>query len=145
MSKPTINISVGGNFDFTVNGGSAQASDQVRDFIADDKSLQPSEVEDWNSGGTAGILPAERELASFDTETMTRFLGGGMKEAIRRRWIMGSSEELAEEDHDYGGKSTKYDLERSGKDGAVASNFIHFMEIHKTHLDKMYVPQGNEM
>jgi hypothetical protein len=146
MSKPSININVGSNLNFTVNGGGEQdASDNVRDFLADDKNLEPSDIESWNSGGTAGVLPAERELASFDTETMTRFLDGGMKETIRRRWIMGSSEELAEKDHDFGGKSTKYDLERSGKDGAVAANFVHFMEIHKQHLDKMYVPQGNEM
>ena len=53
-------------------------------------------------------------------------------------------QELAEEEHDYGGKSTKYDLERSGKGGAVAANFIHFMEIHKQHLDKMFLGLSTE-
>jgi hypothetical protein len=88
-----------------------------------------------------GILPMERAKASFDGETMTNFIDGGKKETFRRRWIASSTEGL----DDAGGSSEKYDLERSGKGGAVAENFKHFMEIHKEYLDQMYVPKGNEM
>ena len=83
----------------------------------------------------------ERAKASFDGETMTNFIDGGKKETFRRRWIASSTEGL----DDAGGSSEKYDLERSGKGGAVAENFKHFMEIHKEYLDQMYVPKGNEM
>jgi len=36
-----------------------------------DAKLKPSEMESWNSGGTAHELPAERAQASFDVEKMT--------------------------------------------------------------------------
>jgi acyl-CoA oxidase len=39
----------------------------------------------------------------------------------------------------------EYDDERNGENGAVAKNFKHFMDVHKEHLDRMYVPKGNEM
>lgn len=67
----------------------------------------------------------ERAKASFDRETMTNFIDGGKKETFRRRWIASSTEDL----DDTGGSSEKYDLERQGKGGAVAENFIHFMVI----------------
>jgi len=53
---------------------------------------------------------------------------------------MESSEKL----NDHGGNSSRYDLERSEKEGAIASNFKHFMDIHKEHLDKFTVPQNRD-
>ena len=41
-------------------------------IAADTEGLAGSEVEAWNSGGTAGALPAERAQASFTVEKMVR-------------------------------------------------------------------------
>ena len=43
-------------------------------IAADTEGLAGSEVEAWNSGGTAGALPAERAQASFTVEKMVRAL-----------------------------------------------------------------------
>lgn len=54
-------------------------------FQADSGDLQPSEFPAWNSGGTAGTLPAERDRATFEVEVMTNLLDGGVEETERRR------------------------------------------------------------
>mmetsp|Transcript_2951 Transcript_2951/g.3488 ORF Transcript_2951/g.3488 Transcript_2951/m.3488 type:complete len:727 (-) Transcript_2951:2991-5171(-) len=110
-------------------------------FSADTSNVHGSEVPSWDSGGTAGILPAERAKASFDVEKMTNFIDGGKKETFRRRWITGSTEEV----EDMGGKSERFDMPREGDRGAIAENFKHFMDVHKKHLDRFMVPKGRDM
>ena len=52
-----------------------------------DPRTESSEVQSWHSGGTAGVLPAERARASFDTEVMTHIYDGGKVHTERRRFI----------------------------------------------------------
>ena len=50
--------------------------------------LTPSDTESFTSGGTAHILPKEREKASFDGKIMTNALDGGKKMTAKRKFIM---------------------------------------------------------
>ncbi len=118
------------------------SSAAVTDGIATDtEGLVGSETPSWNSGGTAGALPAERALASFDVEKMTNILDGGEEETKKRRWIIGAGD-IAASSELFG--AAKYDLPRDGPDGAIASAFEHFMRVHGPWLEQMYVPTGNE-
>eukprot|EP01052_Picozoa_sp_SAG31_P012512 SAG31_NODE_733_length_12491_cov_7.073112_17_plen_131_part_00 len=95
-------------------------------FVADTADLQPSEHPSWNSGGTAGILPAERAKATFDVEIMTNLLDGGVEETERRRFIVGAGADATKTLL----SPEKYDMQRGGADGAIASAFKHFMRVH---------------
>ena len=48
------------------------------------EELTPSETQSRNSGGTAGVLPAERKKATFNIEVMTNTLDGSAKKTARR-------------------------------------------------------------
>jgi len=48
----------------------------------------PGDTQSRNSGGTAGVLPAERSKATFDVEKMTNFIDGGKEKTKRRRFIL---------------------------------------------------------
>eukprot|EP00004_Rigifila_ramosa_P015767 TRINITY_DN3684_c0_g1_i1.p1 TRINITY_DN3684_c0_g1~~TRINITY_DN3684_c0_g1_i1.p1 ORF type:complete len:761 (+),score=159.03 TRINITY_DN3684_c0_g1_i1:10-2292(+) len=52
----------------------------------------PSTVQSRNSGGTAAILPAERERATFDCEKLMNFMDGGPEMTKRRRFIVGATQ-----------------------------------------------------
>ena len=120
----------------------AASSAAVTDGIATDtEGLVGSETPSWNSGGTAGALPAERARASFDVEKMINILDGGEEETKKRRWIIGAGDIVASSEL-FG--AAKYDLPRDGPDGAIASAFEHFMRVHGPWLEQMYVPTGNE-
>ena len=58
---PELSISIGDTVSIALDGKAyGESGEDVRDFVADVDSLEPSTVESWNSGGTAGMLPAER-------------------------------------------------------------------------------------
>lgn len=119
----------------------ASSAVATKRIATDTEGLSGSEAPSWNSGGTAGALPAERALASFDVEQMTNILDGGEEETKKRRWIIGAGD-IAASSELFG--AAKYDLPRDGPDGAIASAFEHFMRVHGPWLEQMYVPTGNE-
>ena len=119
----------------------ASSAVATKRIATDTEGLSGSEAPSWNSGGTAGALPAERALASFDVELMTNILDGGEEETKKRRWIIGAGD-IAASSELFG--AAKYDLPRDGSDGAIASAFEHFMRVHGPWLEQMYVPTGNE-
>jgi len=49
--------------------------------------LQGSETQSKTSGGTAGILPRERQKSTFNVEAMIHFLNGGKEMTKRRKFI----------------------------------------------------------
>jgi len=105
------------------------------------KGLEPGTRKSWFSGGTAGILPAERANASFEHDEMTALIDGSKEVMMKRRWIYetNTKDEL---DNEELGDSRKYDLERETAVGLAMSNF---MRIHKKHFDRMYVPKEWEI
>ena len=96
--------------------------------------LTPSEVQSWSSGGTAGILPAERKKATFDTSKMTAAIYGGEENVRKRRFVLapGKKFEIGLKKHEMSREET------------MAKHFHHFISIHKTYTKKGYRPTPEE-
>ena len=75
------------------------------------------------SGGTEGVLPAERAKATFDVEAMTNILDGGRAYTTNRRWIFGAHE----------GADVFVHAEMNRAD-LIAHGMGHFMDVHAKHL-----------
>ena len=52
-------------------------------YNPDTKGVMPSETQSWNSGGTAAILPREREKASFEVRLHNIFRDHGWSCLLR--------------------------------------------------------------
>ena len=76
----------------------------------------------WESGGTAGALPAERARASFSTETMITLLDGGKRNTLRRRWIQSV--------HADDGNHLSSDRHAMSREQLTAASAKQFLEIH---------------
>jgi len=100
--------------------------------------LHASEAKSWYSGGTAQVLPAERAKASFSVDSMATILDGDKKKRMKKNWINNSSADFTGPVVD----SRKYDLDRSE---AVGLSLKNFMDIHKPHFDKGYLPEDYEI
>lgn len=87
---------------------------------------QGSTQKSWSSGGTAGILPAERARAQFDSEKMKVILAGSARNVARRKFI-GSPVE------DYDKGIEKHSLTRHEQYYEMWRNW---REIHDPYLDK---------
>ena len=69
---------------------SSHSTADVKEFYNPDlKNLKGSTVQSWNSGGTAGELPAERAKATFNVPKLTNVLDGGPENTERRHFILG--------------------------------------------------------
>lgn len=86
------------------------------------------------TGGTSEILPAERAKATFPIEKMTNIIDGGEKYTKKRRWIVSAHEDAASFVHS--------DMERSE---LIAHAIKHFMDVHKEHFARGYVPKDLDM
>ena len=91
-----------------------------------DPRTESSTCQSWHSGGTAGVLPAERARASFETEAMTHIYDGGKKETDRRRFIASYHEGADLQD--------KYNI--SDRASLIGQGIGYFMEIHEGWLQK---------
>ena len=86
------------------------------------------------SGGTEGVLPAERAKATFDVEAMTNILDGGRAYTTKRRWIFGAHE----------GADVFVHAEMNRAD-LIAHGMGHFMDVHAKHLANEYRPKDLDM
>jgi len=93
----------------------------------------PSETQSRNSGGTAGILPAERKKATFDVERLINVLDGGAERTARRRFIISPSEGTDASD--------RYYLDRHQ---ALRKHLEHFIKVHDKFMGK-FVPTREEV
>jgi len=112
--------------------------DSARDPAKLLDGLHASDVKSWYSGGTASVLPSERAKATFDVDTMATILDGDKKKRLKKNWISNSSADFKGPVVD----SRKYDLDRSE---AVGLSLKNFMDIHKPHFDKGYIPEDYEI
>lgn len=103
-------------------------------YAPDVDGLAPSASESWNSGGTAAVLPRERELATFDREQMTNILDGGPDATRRRRWILAPLAGLDTTD--------KVNMTR---EELMAKHLVDFIAIHKTYMADGYIPRRDEV
>jgi len=87
--------------------------------------LQPSDKESKVSGGTAGVLPAERAKATFGVESLINVLDGGPDMTKRRRFIMSPSAGID--------LSDKYNWERPEY---LKRHVEHFIKVHEDYWDK---------
>lgn len=83
---------------------------------------------------TAKMLPAEREKASFNVETMTNFLDNGPEQTKKRRFILST-----QEDYTYGHE--KYGWERPQY---LKEHVKSFIEIHEDFVGK-WKPTRDEL
>lgn len=97
--------------------------------------LQPSEQQSWSSGGTAGVLPAERAKASFGVDNMQAALYGGAKGAAQRRFILSPLEKWS------AGELAKYGMERADLMEASVRDVIG---IHKPYTSKGWKAKHGE-
>nr|UJP29469.1 acyl-CoA oxidase 3 [Schizochytrium sp. HX-308] len=79
-------------------------------------------------------LQAERAKATFNVEQMTHVLNGGAAETMKRRWIMDAHADAATFVH------AEHDREEQ-----IGHAVSHFMEVHKPHFDRGYIPRGMDM
>eukprot|EP01060_Flectonema_neradi_P010575 TRINITY_DN17658_c0_g1_i1.p1 TRINITY_DN17658_c0_g1~~TRINITY_DN17658_c0_g1_i1.p1 ORF type:complete len:723 (+),score=185.67 TRINITY_DN17658_c0_g1_i1:67-2235(+) len=96
--------------------------------------LIPSEVQSWSSGGTAGILPAERKKATFDVAKMTSVIYGGDENVKKRKFVLAPGKR-----HEIG--LAKHEMSR---EETMAKHFHHFIAIHKSFTKKGYRPSPEE-
>ena len=96
--------------------------------------LTPSDKPSWNSGGTAGLLDAERARATFDVEDMSAFLYGGKEKVKRRRWILSETE----------GEDFSYLVEAT-REEAITRHLKTFIGAHKHHAQRGFVPTRTEV
>ena len=90
-------------------------------------------IED-GAGGTSEVLPAEREKASFNVETMINIMDGGEEYTKQRRFIMGA--------HAGADVFTHAEMER---EELVAHSITHFMDVHGPFLKAGYKPHDMDM
>lgn len=96
--------------------------------------MTPSTVESPTSGGTAGVLPAERAKASFDIVKLTNLLDGGPEATKRRRWILSAA-------NDYPVDETKYNWTRPEM---LREHVKHFIKVHEEFWNT-YKPQREDI
>jgi len=82
--------------------------------------MSPSTVESRNSGGTAGVLPAERAKATFESLKLTHYLDGGAEGTKKRRWILSIADDLD--------ISEKYNWSRPEM---LKEHVKHFIKVHE--------------
>eukprot|EP00949_MAST-11_sp_MAST-11-sp1_P005083 g5083.t1 len=97
------------------------------------------ERQSWTNGGTAHILPEERQRCTFDVEDMMHILDGTRKDTVKRRWIQD-----AQEDDNDSSLIVDVHAERTREEN-VAESMEHFMKVHDKHLKRDYRPKGQEM
>jgi len=95
--------------------------------------FKPSSELSMTSGGTAHLLPAERQRATFDVEKMTNVLYAG--EAEKRRFILHPTKTI-------GLGYKKYDMTR---EEAIAKHVSDFVKIHRPFTLQFYRPSRNEV
>ncbi len=86
--------------------------------------VKPSTVESRISGGTAGVLPAERARATFNVETLIHFLDGGPEQTKRRRFIVKQTERMEIPD--------KFNVSRPE---LLKEHVRHFIGVHESFWD----------
>lgn len=101
----------------------------------DMSKLEGSDRQSWNSGGTAHILPAERQKATFEIKKLTNMLFGGEENVRRRRFILapGKKNRIPE--------LQKYNMSR---EEMMSAHFRDFINIHKSFTKKAYKPTTQE-
>eukprot|EP01083_Nonionella_stella_P158539 516178_1 len=97
--------------------------------------IQPTFASDSpsrNSGGTAHILPGERERAPFNVNEMMEILDGDQAGVARRRFIQNSTKGSDQFDKIHWDRKTK-----------IRKSLQHFMDIHAPHLDSFVLKEGD--
>eukprot|EP01114_Cavostelium_apophysatum_P005803 TRINITY_DN1697_c0_g1_i1.p1 TRINITY_DN1697_c0_g1~~TRINITY_DN1697_c0_g1_i1.p1 ORF type:complete len:698 (+),score=185.82 TRINITY_DN1697_c0_g1_i1:104-2197(+) len=96
-------------------------------------TMQGSVVQSKTSGGTAGILPAERSKASFDVEKMTNVIDGGVDKTKRRRFILSPVKDMSYPD--------KHTWDRAT---AIKNHVKHFIQSHENYWDS-FIPTREDV
>jgi cytochrome b involved in lipid metabolism len=145
MHQPEILTKYGPRFyigDVAQDGASAAASspastspsDGKQTYECDTKDVAGSTTQSWNSGGTAGELPAERAKASFDIEKLTNLIDGGVDNTKRRRYILAPLSRMESID--------KYNMTRNE---LLEAHFRDFITLHKAYIVDGYIPKRDEV
>eukprot|EP01062_Namystynia_karyoxenos_P012064 TRINITY_DN14325_c0_g1_i2.p1 TRINITY_DN14325_c0_g1~~TRINITY_DN14325_c0_g1_i2.p1 ORF type:complete len:714 (+),score=249.29 TRINITY_DN14325_c0_g1_i2:294-2435(+) len=98
--------------------------------------LVPSTKQSWSSGGTAGILPAERARASFDVAELRATLFGGKKSVAKREFILSPQKKWSVP------QLKRYEMDRQELMMASVRDTIG---IHKPYMLKGWKPSGDEI
>ena len=101
----------------------------------DMSELVPSDTGSWNSGGTAHILPEERQKASFAVASMTEAIYGGAENVTKRRFVLAPSKKWGLP------MLAKYNMSR---EECMSAHFRDFIGIHKSFTGKGYRPSPEE-
>jgi cytochrome b involved in lipid metabolism len=112
----------------------ASSSGDKQAYEFDTKDLAGSTTQSWNSGGTAGELPAERAKASFSVEKLTNLIDGGEDNTKRRRYILAPIARMESID--------KYNMTRNE---LLEAHFRDFITLHKAFIVDGYVPKRDEV
>jgi len=89
-------------------------------------TLTPSNVESFNSGGTADILPSERAKATFNVEKMMNFLDGGPDATKRRKFILSPQEKHS---------SSLVDQIHWSQPQKLREHIKHFIKVHEDYWE----------
>lgn len=92
------------------------------------------EQESGSCGGTAHILPNERQKASFDVLQLTYVIDGGPKQTARRRWIWSEGQQFD--------NTMNYYLDR---EALVSQHVKRFLELHSKFTETFMPSPGDIM
>jgi len=96
--------------------------------------LKPSDKPSWISGGTAHLLPLEREKATFDVDRMSEAIYGGPSGVKRRKFILLPAAKMVYPE--------KYEWSR---EKMMSKSIEDFIAIHKDFVQEGYRPQRDEV
>ena len=113
----------------------AAPTDHCFEVPKDMSPLVGSDAQSWTSGGTAGVLPAERTKATFDMARMTEAIYGGKENVAKRKFVLAPSKMNSLP------MLQKYNMSR---EEVTASHFADFIKIHKSFTKKGYRPEPEE-
>mmetsp|Transcript_9065 Transcript_9065/g.12148 ORF Transcript_9065/g.12148 Transcript_9065/m.12148 type:complete len:713 (+) Transcript_9065:72-2210(+) len=99
-----------------------------------DKEEGKKEEEGPLCGGTAHILPAERDRATFEILDLTHYLDGGEKWTAKKRWVWAVGDEFDNSSNIY-----------ISREDLVAQHTQRFIATHLKFLNKGYMPTPQEL